>query len=269
MDTASTIELWFRETDPAESLATEQPLIILHGLFGSSINWRSFAKNLCERRRVFTLDLRNHGASPHAHRMDYDLMAADVRAFMDKQGFQTAAWLGHSMGGKVAMRAALSTPERVSRLVVADIAPVVYQRDFTELLGTLLAIDLDGLTGREEANTELARTIPEQGLRDFLLQNLKRRDGSFFWQVNLQAIQDNLEHILGFPVDDESQHYRGETLFLRGERSDYILTEHEPAMRRLFPKLRMETVSGAGHWLHAEQPARVASSIKRFLRCGG
>jgi pimeloyl-ACP methyl ester carboxylesterase len=201
--------------------------------------------------------------------MDYDLMAADVRLFMDKQGLATAVWLGHSMGGKVAMRAALSTPERVARLVVADIAPVVYRRDFTDLLGTLQAVDLERLAGREEANAQLEKKIPEQGLRDFLLQNLKRRDGGFVWQVNLQAVQNNLPHILGFPLDGESAHYPGETLFLRGERSDYILTEHEPAMRRLFPKLKIETISGAGHWLHAEQPAYVASTIDGFLHGDG
>ena len=228
------------------------------------IEWR-FAKHFCDRRRVFALDLRNHGASPHVAQMDYALMAADVRRFMDTQGIESAVWLGHSMGGKVAMRAALVTPERVSGLVVADIAPVAYRRDYNELVDTLLELDLAGLSGRDDADARLRPAIPEPGIRNFLLQNLKRREGRFVWQVNLHAIRDNLAHILGFSTGSESQPYTGRTLFLRGELSDYIRPEHQTETRRLFPRHGMETVSGAGHWLHAEQPDRVATTIKRFL----
>lgn len=257
--------MWFRETELAQDHTAQQALIILHGLFGSSINWRSFAKTLADRGRVFSLDLRNHGASPHVDGMDYDLMAADVRFFMDKQGLESAVWLGHSMGGKVAMRAALATPERVSRLIVADIAPVVYQRDFSELLASLLALDLERINSRDDADAQLRQHIPEQGLRRFLLQNLERQGERLVWRVNLRAIHNNLENILGFPIDSDAQQYLGDVLFLRGESSDYIQPEHEARMRHLFPNLRIETINGAGHWLHTEQPARVATCINAFL----
>lgn len=240
-------------------------VVVLHGLLGSSTNWRGVARTLAEHARVFCLDARNHGASPHAPGMSYADMADDVRAFMDASGLERAALVGHSMGGKTAMRLALESPERVERLVVVDIAPVSSPSDHLPLLDAMARLDPAAIGSRGEADRALEPAVPDAGVRQFVLQNLVRDSRGFAWRIDLPAIRAALPDILDFPAPPAGTHYAGPTLFLRGERSSYVLAEHDTAIRTLFPTARIVGVPGAGHWVHAEQPARFLELLGEFL----
>lgn len=241
----------------------DAPLIVLHGLFGSARNWGMIARSLGESRRVLALDLRNHGNSPWSERMDYPAMAADVAGFIEEHGLGPCPVLGHSMGGKVAMWLALQRPDLVSAVVPADIAPVPYGATLLDYVHAMQAFDLGRYRRRAEVETALAGAIPEAGIRSFLMQNLVAEGGGLRWRLNLDAIERNFDAIIGFPETDLD--YDGPALFLNGERSTYIRPEHEPAIRRLFPRARIETIRDAGHWLHAEQPEQVLRALERFL----
>lgn len=242
------------------------PVLVLHGLFGSGLNWRSIAQRLAERRRVFTLDLRNHGASPWADRMGYAEMAEDVRAFAARRGLGPVALIGHSMGGKVAMTLALASPEAVERLVVVDIAPVVNPPTLLAYVRAMRALDLSRLRRRAEADPLLAGTIANPAERAFLLQNLVAGpDGSLRWRLNLAAIERSMPEIVGWPEPPAGAAYRGPTLFVAGGRSDYVRAEHRPAITLLFPKARIATIPEAGHWVHAERPEAFLATVVPFL----
>ncbi len=240
------------------------PLIILHGLFGSARNWRSMAQRLSQDYRVYTLDLRNHGDSPWTEAMDYTALAQDVADFIHSQGLQKAAVLGHSMGGKAAMVLALHHAELVQSLAVLDIAPVAYSHSHNEIIQAMQALDLDTLKRRSEADAALRATVPELGVRQFLLQNLVLRDGRFSWRLNLAVLARAMDGLVGFP-DMGGRVYTGRTLFLHGSLSDYVRLEYHSAIRRLFPKAEINAVDHAGHWLHADQPQQVLERIQAFL----
>lgn len=243
-----------------------QALLILHGLFGSATNWTSIAHRLAAGgHRVVTADLRNHGSSPHAPGMSYPEMAADVRELLDRLGMAQADVLGHSLGGKVAMRLALETPGRVSRLVVVDIAPVTYHHDFSVILEALRSLEVGGLQRRADADTFLRRRIRDDGVRQFLLQNLVATGQGFRWRLDLDAIERNMSSIVSFPADAGGP-YPGETLFLVGELSDYVTRDHRKSITRLFPRAQIRTVPAAGHWLHFEQPQFFLDAIQPFLK---
>ena len=237
------------------------PMVILHGFLASSRNWRQIARRLSERFRVYVPDQRNHGISPHAEQMDYSLMAADLSAFMDQLDLQSAVLLGHSMGGKTAMWFALNYPDRVARLVVADIAPVVYQHNFDRLIQSLRELPLASLSNRKQADNCLADAIPDSGFRQFLLQNLILRDGQYAWRINLDYCQQSAGHIVGFPSTEALPGFTGDALFITGENSTYFRPEAIPA---LFPKATVKTVANAGHWLHAEQPEHFVKAVEDF-----
>jgi esterase len=237
------------------------PVIILHGLLGSSGNWRSIARRLSARHRVFSLDLRNHGDSPHAEDMSYATMAEDVRAFLDAHGIEATTVIGHSMGGKTAMRLALDNPRRVERLVVVDIAPSVSEHDHVPVLQAMAALDTTRVARRSDAERMLEAAIPDAGMRMFVLQNLAAREDGFAWRINLEAIERSLPALLDFPVDADVRPFSGPTLFLRGALSDYVRASDESAIRRLFPRADIVTIEGAGHWVHAEQPARFLEAL--------
>ena len=237
------------------------PMVILHGFLASARNWRQIAKRLSERFRVYVPDQRNHGASPHAEQMDYPLMAVDLSAFLDQLNLQSAVLLGHSMGGKTAMWFALNYPERVARLVVADIAPVVYQHNFDRLIQSLRELPLASLSNRKQADDCLADAIPDSGFRQFLLQNLILRDGQYAWRINLDYCQQSAGHIVGFPSTEGLPGFTGDALFITGENSTYFRPETIPA---LFPKTIVKTIANAGHWLHAEQPEHFVKAIEDF-----
>ena len=235
------------------------PLAILHGLFGSSRNWASMAQRLAAHHRVIAIDLRNHGASPWAETMDYREMADDVRATLQARGYDRFALLGHSMGGKVAMTAALDHGAAVERLIVADIAPIL------DRVKAMRGLDLDNIKRRSEADAALAPAIPDAAERAFLLQNLVLQDGQASWRLNLEAIEREMPRLVGFPAIQAGRTYDGPSLFVAGDRSDYLRPEHEPVIRRLFPKAEIANIDNAGHWLHAEQPAAFLAVVEAFL----
>jgi esterase len=241
------------------------PVLILHGLLGSARNWASFARQIGATRRVFALDLRNHGASPWADRMSYDEMAEDVRAFMARQRLPAAAVIGHSMGGKVAMLLALAHGAQVLRLVVVDVAPVAYRRSFNAYVEAMRGLDLSRIARRPEADALLAEQIDDPGVRGFLLQNLVSAEAGLAWRVPLQALADNMPELVGFPEPREGEQYDGPTLFVTGGRSDYLRLEHHAKIRRLFPNAQFVTIPEAGHWVQAEAPGKFLEAVGGFL----
>jgi esterase len=253
------VEYGARENDNRPVLA------ILHGLFGSARNWDSIARRLATHRRVIVFDLRNHGASEWADGMDYADMAEDVRAALQERGHRQYALLGHSMGGKAAMVAALHHPGEVERLVVVDIAPVRYPPRHLGYVQAMRELDLSAVTRRSEADSRIGAAVPDQAERGFLLQNLMFEDGRARWRLNLAAIEHGMPALVGFPATAAGMTYPGPALFVAGGRSDYLLPEHEPAIRRLFPAAEIRRVENAGHWLHAEYPAAFLDVVEPLL----
>lgn len=242
-------------------------LVILHGLFGAGRNWASLARRLGESWQVLTPDLRNHGASPWADEMTYPAMAADLLGFLDQQGVERARFVGHSMGGKVAMTMALTHPDRVAALMVVDIAPVAYRHDFSDYISAMLAVDLSRFSRRGEVDAVLREQVPDPGVRAFILQNLAQGEGGLAWRLNLQVLATNMPRISGFPEELTGHSYAGGgVLFLGGDRSDYIREDDHAQILRLFPGAEIETLADAGHWVHAEQPDRFQARLVSFLR---
>lgn len=239
------------------------PVALLHGLFGAAGNFAAIQRRLGATRRVIAFDLRNHGDSPHDPAMSYAVMAEDVLDSLAALGVPRAALVGHSMGGKVAMRAALLRPDRVERLLVADIAPVRYDPAFRAIADAMLALPLaPGLT-RAAADAALSPAVPDAAVRGFLLQNL-RLGPAPAWRIGLREIAAGLPDIEGWDAPDGAR-YDGPVLMLRGERSGYVRPEHRPAVRALFPLARFTALRGAGHWLHADAPDAFFEVARAFL----
>jgi esterase len=243
-----------------------KPLIVMHGLFGSGKNWQSHTRRFSEHFQVFNIDLRNHGQSFHADAMNYPAMAADVLQLLDRLALEDCYLLGHSMGGKVAMTLALQNPERVARMVVADIAPVTYFHHYDDLIDPILALHLDSIESRAQADQLLRPNIPEDLLRTFLLQNLARDGDEWRWRVNWQVIQRDMQWLTGFVDLPEARMVELPTLFLRGANSDYIGDAESLVIERHFNDFRIETIEAAGHWLHAENPEAFNRLALEFLR---
>jgi pimeloyl-ACP methyl ester carboxylesterase len=239
------------------------PLIILHGFFASSRNWRQIAEQLSAKFHVYVLDIRNHGSSDHDPVMDYPAMAEDVRHFMSCRGLVKVSLLGHSMGGKVAMWLALNYPAMIDKLLVVDIAPVSYQHSFDDLIQALKALPLAQISNRKQAEIRLAESIPELSYRQFLLQNLILKDGEYCWRIDLDIFYRTADNIIGFPDARHLLPYPGDALFIAGEESNYI---KPGAMSALFPLAVIETIADAGHWLHVQQPAAFLAVVEEFLR---
>lgn len=247
------------------ALGEGPPLVLLHGLFGAGSNFGSMQRRLAALGRVWTLDLRNHGRSPHAPGMGYSTMAADVAETLEAEKIGPAAILGHSMGGKVGMALALAEPHRVTRLLVADIAPARYAPHFRTITAAMQALPLPpGLT-RAAADQQLRPAVPDDAVRSFLLQNL-RFGSQPSWRIGLDEIAVGLPDIEGW---DAAGQYEGPVLSLGGERSDYVLPEHRPAFRALFPAVRFATLHAAGHWLHVDAPDAFLAAVQGFIRGGG
>jgi len=245
------------------------PLVILHGLYGAKRNWGSIAARLAPRRRVITVDLRNHGESPWDARHDYPALAADVARLIEARVGGPADVLGHSMGGKAAMILALSRPELVSRLVVVDIAPAPSPGTAAVAPRVLRAVPLAGLTRRTEVEEALATTIPDPAVRAFLAANARSGtgpgSGGLAWTVNLEALDRHFADILSFPEIAAGVAFPKPALFIAGGSSDYLRPEHRPEIERLFPGAIVETIPRAGHWVHAETPAAFLEVVERFL----
>jgi len=242
-----------------------KPVIILHGLFGSSRNWTSIAKKLSGDFQIINVDLRNHGDSAHAETMTYPEMAEDIYQLLNERGLEQASLIGHSMGGKVAMAFALNHQIVIKNLVVLDIAPVSYCREYMQLIEALLRLPINKIKNRKQADEILQTDIPESTLRQFLLQNLVQDGNGFRWRINLGVIKTSIEDIAGFPEAESGTIFKGPVLFLRGENSDYISSEYFSVIEKYFPKSNIHTIKNAGHWLHAEQPQEVLDKITSFL----
>ena len=240
--------------------ATRPPILIVHGLYGSGRNWGVIARRLADERRVVTVDMRNHGASRWEESHDYHALGADLAEVVEAIGGE-ADLIGHSMGGKAAMVLALDAPARVRRLLVADIAPVAYSHTQVHLIHAMRALDLSVVTSRGAANAALEATIPEPDVRAFLLQSLDVKGQR--WMLNLDALERDMEKITGFPA--VSGRYDGPALFLAGGDSDYVLPEHRPLIKRLFPHAKQAKIPGTGHWLHAEKPREFEAAARMFL----
>jgi len=242
--------------------STASPLLILHGFFASSRNWKLIARKLAEHYHIYVVDMRNHGDSAHSPVMDYPSMAADIELFLDMQQLAKVNILGHSMGGKAAMWFALLHPERINKLMVADIAPVSYRHSFDNLIQALKQLPLAKITNRKQADDLLSAPIPEASFRQFLLQNLILKEGGYQWRIDLDIFANTADNIIAFPTTDTVSEYSGEVLFIAGETSSYI----DPgSVYKLFPRAAIKSIAKAGHWLHAEQPEAFCEAVNVFL----
>jgi esterase len=244
------------------------PLIILHGLFGSSDNWQTLGKHFSEKGfAVYLVDLRNHGRSPHSDEWNYKVMSDDVLELMNDNAIDKAIVIGHSMGGKTAMQLAVEHPDRLIKLVVVDIAPKKYNSTQKDVAEALQRVDLDSVTSRKEAEEILNEGIDDTGTKQFLLKNLYWKEGEkekLAWRFNLDVIANKIEE-----ASDELN-WNGtpcnvDTLFIRGERSNYIRNEDFERIKEIFPHAVIETISGAGHWVHSEKPVEFFERIIDFL----
>jgi len=234
-----------------------RPLLIVHGLFGSARNWNVIAKKLSATRPVVTVDMRNHGASPRFDTQSYHDMGDDLAEVIDSLG--EVDLVGHSMGGKAAMVAAVSG-SKINRLIVADIAPVSYGHTQLPLIEAMRAVDLSTVERRSDAEAQLT-SVEDTSVRAFLLQSLDIKEKR--WTLNLDTLAAEMPKILSFPHLEGS--FEGPTLFLSGGASDYVLPEHRAEIKRLFPTARFAKIPGAGHWLHAEKPKEFMATVDAFL----
>lgn len=240
-----------------------QPVVLLHGLFGSLENLGGIARLLTQDYTVYSVDLPNHGRSPHCAGADLACMAEAVHDWLTQLGLADAAFVGHSLGGKVAMELALASPDSVRSLAVMDIAPIAYKPRHDAVFRGLRAIDPAQLQSREEAEQTLAEYVPEAAVRSFLLKNLVREGGTLRWRMHLQDLETQY---LGLIQANRNGIFPGSVLFLKGGDSDYILQEHRIAILERFPQAEYKVIAGAGHWLHAEKPGLIAAQIKKFLQ---
>lgn len=257
------VELFYREYGRYRE--GRPALILLHGLLGSSSNWHSIARRLEDDFHIIVPDLRNHGRSPHDPDVSYAAVAADLVELLDQQDLETVLLVGHSMGGKVAMWLALEQAVRVAGLAVVDIAPVSYPNRFATIYSALESVDFGHLDSRADADIQLARRLPDKGLRQYLLQNLKQVAGGWRWRINLEGLQQGMDQITAFPTDLEGRQYPGKALFIHGSDSDYVTAAHGEPIRRYFPFSRLRIIPAAGHWVYAEQPEAFISVLRPFL----
>ena len=244
-------------------LGEGEPIIVLHGLFGSSDNWLTQAKLLANHYTIFSLDLRNHGQSPHSDDFDYPSMVKDLDEFIETNVLHNSVIIGHSMGGKAAMNFALAHPDKLSKLIVVDIAPKAYNLEHYTIAEGLKAIPVDKVASRNEADEILGQRVPEPDVRQFLLKNLQRKsEGGFVWKINLPVITDKLANIgldLQFPGSFDKP-----TLFIRGSKSNYIRDSDWDRIREVFPKAELESMD-TGHWVQAEKPQEFSDAVLKWL----
>ncbi len=251
------MKLFFRE------LGQGKPIIILHGLFGSSDNWLTQAKLFAPLYKVFSVDLRNHGQSPHSDDFDYASMVGDLNEFIQDQKISDPVIIGHSMGGKTAMNFALAHPDKISKLIVVDISPREYNLEHYTIVEGLKAIPIDKLSSRNEADEILSQSVPEADVRQFLLKNLQRKNtGGFSWKINLPVIANKLSNV-GVDLQFRGQ-FDKPTLFIRGGKSKYVRDEDWKRITEIFPAAQLETMD-TGHWVQAEKPQEFAELVMQWL----
>jgi pimeloyl-ACP methyl ester carboxylesterase len=277
------MDLFYRKLGPDSGLAASSteinrngvPVIIMHGLYGSSDNWLTIGRELSADREVYLLDLRNHGNSPHSDRHTYPLMKLDLLEFIERHEIEKPDIIGHSIGGKVAMAFAAGFPERIRSMAIVDIGPKSYHSltgyspqaiDHMNILNAMQSVDFSKIGTREEIDARLAEYIKSERIRNFLMKSIRRdKENSFSWKINVPVLVKDLPAMLegvgytaggvtGFPI-----------LFIRGENSDYISDDDIPGIKNLFPAAEFVTIPGAGHWLHAEKPELVVKALQDFL----
>lgn len=248
----------------SRELGQGDPMIVLHGLFGSSDNWLTQAKLLANHYKIYSLDLRNHGQSPHSDEFDYPAMVEDLKEFVDDHGLHNPVVIGHSMGGKAAMNFALAYPDKLSRLIVVDISPKAYNLEHYTIAEGLKAIPVGDISSRNEADEILSQHVPEPDVRQFLLKNLQRKSGGgFTWKINLPVISAKLPNI-GLDLQFQGV-FDKPTLFIRGSRSKYVLDSDWTRISEVFPQAELESMD-TGHWVQAEKPQEFVDIVVRWLK---
>lgn len=246
---------------------TGQPLIILHGLFGQSDNWNTLAKRFAEQGlRVFTIDQRNHGLSPHSDIWTYQAMAEDLKEFIETHQLKDPILLGHSMGGKTVMFFEMLFPGISNKIIVSDIAPKSYEPHHDAILKALNAVDFSDINTRKEAESILSEYITDFGTKQFLLKNIYWKEDEtkqMAWRFNLKTITQEYDNV-GVTIPEGSSNVI--TLFVRGEKSDYILGSDLPEIQKHFPNYTLETIANSGHWVHAEQPEAFFNCVMNFIK---
>lgn len=249
-----------------ESTGEGQAIVFIHGLFGSLDNLKGLSKTLCDRYRTIRIDLPSHGQSSHTEEMDYPSMAAQLAKLLDTLQIPKTHLVGHSLGGKLAMAFALSYPDRVLSLTVADIAPVSYPPRHLAVFAALEKINLTMLDTRQSALTQLLSAGIDSATAQFLLKNLTKSEQGFRWKMDLAALQRNYTRLIDWPYAGQQQTlFTGPVLFVRGDRSDYLTADSREAVLKQFPHASVKTIVGTGHWLHAEKPAQFNRIVGRFI----
>lgn len=252
------MKLFFRK------LGEGKPLFILHGLFGLSDNWNTVGKILSESFSVYLIDLRNHGSSPHSDEWNYSAMANDISELMAEENLDAINLMGHSLGGKVAMQFASMYPEKLEKLIIVDMAPKDYPGKQFDFIEKLLAINLAGMKSRKEAEEELRKIIRDEATIQLLLKNIQLdTQEKLAWKFNQKVIAANQDKIgKTFSIKNSID---TPTLFMRGEKSDYILDSDIPQIKKLIPNSEVKTIAGAGHWVHADKPGEFCQLAIEFL----
>ncbi len=246
-------------------LGEGRPFVILHGFLGMSDNWKTLGKQFAEDNfEVHLIDQRNHGRSFHDSEINYEVLAEDLKQYCDEYELENIILLGHSMGGKAAMLFATQYPELVSKLIVADISPRFYPIHHDAILNGLSALDFNELKSRGEADKVLSKYVSDFGTRQFLLKNLYWIEkGKLALRLNLEALKENVAEVgEALPIHSK---FEKDTLFLRGDKSEYIALQDEALIKAHFPEAKIETIKNAGHWLHAENPKDFYEAVINFV----
>ncbi len=242
-----------------------KPMVILHGLFGSSDNWQSMGREFAENFTVYLVDQRNHGHSPHSEAFSYEIMANDLKSFFTDEGISNAIVIGHSMGGKTAMRFAQLYPDKIDRLIVVDIGVKSYEPHHQDIIDAFHSLDLPKLESRKDAEEAMKNRIPDFGVRQFLLKNLYRKSKTeFAWRHNFPVLEEKMDEILA-PIPGNS--VDKPTLFIRGEKSDYINPSDFESIKMVFPKAEFVALA-TGHWVHAEDSEGFYKKVMEFVTPG-
>ncbi len=246
-----------------KEIGSGKALFVLHGLFGSLDNWQTFGKLLSESHRVILVDLRNHGRSFHSEEMNFEVMSGDLLELSKQLNIQSFDLLGHSLGGKMAMHFALHHPDKVEKLIIVDVAPFNYVPHHRDVFDALFSVDLETATSRNEIEITIGKQIQDPMVIQFLMKGIQRDDdGKFKWKFNLTTLYKEYSKLIGFVPEGR---FDGETLFIRGEKSDYITAEKMGMSPVLFPNFTIETIANAGHWVHAQNPNDFNEVVIQFL----
>lgn len=240
-------------------------VVLIHGLFGSLDNLNMLAKHLASTANIIQIDLPDHGASSHSDNISIQNYVTAVQQTLQMLGISAAHFVGHSLGGKIAMGLALNEPGLVTSLVVADIAPVAYPQRHEKVFAALNHIDLKALSNRAEATATFTQMLDDEGTRQFLLKSLKKNNetGVWFWQFNLAKLQRDYTKLIAWPYSQLSS--KVPTLFIKGAESDYILADHQDAIVTQFPRAKAHIIQGTGHWLHAQKPIVFNGVVSKFI----